>query len=71
MAPKQVIRIRRTIYEIAGLAALLSQVMRRLCVVRSEGVPAACVQNRVTCKKANPYQAVPFAAERHARYTTS
>ncbi|HMK37233.1 MAG TPA: hypothetical protein VK463_19320, partial [Desulfomonilaceae bacterium] len=42
-------------YKIAGLGALLSEVMRRLCVVRSEGVPPACAQNRVTCKKANPY----------------
>jgi len=33
------IRIRHKIYEIAGLGALLSEVMRRLCVVRSEGVP--------------------------------
>ena len=50
------IRIRHTIYTIAGLGALMSEVMRRLCVVRSEGVPPACAQNRVTCKKANPYE---------------
>jgi len=49
------IRIRQKIYEIAGLGALLSEVMRRLCVVRSEGVPPACARNRVTCKEANPY----------------
>jgi len=49
------IRIRHKFYEIGGLGALLSAVMRRLCVVRSEGVPRACAQNRVTCKKANAY----------------
>ena len=47
--------IRHKIYKIPGLGALLSEVMRRLCVVRSEGVPPVCAQNRVTCKKANPY----------------
>ncbi|HMK36015.1 MAG TPA: hypothetical protein VK463_13160 [Desulfomonilaceae bacterium] len=46
---------RHKIYRIAGLGALLSEVMRRLCVVRSEGVPPACAQNRVARKKANPY----------------
>ena len=51
-----VIRIRHKIYEIPGLGALLSEVMRRPCVVRSEGVPPACAQNRLTCKKANPYE---------------
>jgi len=38
-------------YKIAGLGTLLSEVMRRVCVVRSEGVPPACAQNRVTCKE--------------------
>ncbi|HMK34528.1 MAG TPA: hypothetical protein VK463_05645 [Desulfomonilaceae bacterium] len=52
---ESLIRVRHKIYKIAGLGALLSEVMRRLCVVRSEGVPPACAQNRVTCKKANPY----------------
>jgi len=52
---KRLIRISNKIYEKAGLGVLLSEVMRRLCVVRSEGVPQACAQNRVTCKKANPY----------------
>ncbi|HMK34166.1 MAG TPA: hypothetical protein VK463_03795 [Desulfomonilaceae bacterium] len=42
------IRIRHKIYEIAGLGTLLSEVMRRLCVVRSEGEPPACSRNRVT-----------------------
>jgi len=47
--------IRHKIYKIPGLGARLSEVMRRLCVVRSEGVPPVCAQNRVTCKEANPY----------------
>jgi len=34
-----IIRIRNKICEIPGLGALLSEVMRRFCVVRSEGVP--------------------------------
>ena len=54
-----VIRIRHKIYKISGLGALLSEVMRRLCVVRSEGVTRACAQNRVTGKKANPYKVLP------------
>ncbi|HMK33896.1 MAG TPA: hypothetical protein VK463_02435 [Desulfomonilaceae bacterium] len=45
---KMVIRIRQKIYEVAGLGALLSEVMRRLCVVRSDGVPPTYAQNRVT-----------------------
>ena len=52
----RLIRIRHEIYEIARLGALLSEVMRRLRVVRSEGEPPACAQNRVACKKANPYE---------------
>jgi len=52
---EDVIRIRHKIHEIPGLGALLSEVMRRLCVVRSEGVPPAFARNRVTCKKANTY----------------
>ena len=60
-----VIRIRHKIYKIAGLGALLSEVMRRLCVVRSEGVPPACAQNRVTGKKANPYK--KFIPEPHLK----
>ncbi|HMK34692.1 MAG TPA: hypothetical protein VK463_06480 [Desulfomonilaceae bacterium] len=58
MPGQEIIRIRYKIYKIAGLGALLSEVMRRLCVVRSEGVPPASAQNRVTCKKANPYKKV-------------
>ncbi|HMK33435.1 MAG TPA: hypothetical protein VK463_00090 [Desulfomonilaceae bacterium] len=50
------IRIRRKMYGIAGLEALLSEVMRRLCVVRSARVPPACARNRVARKKANPYE---------------
>jgi len=46
-APEIVIRIRLKIYEMPGLGALLRVVMRRLCAVRSEGVPPACAQNRV------------------------
>jgi len=55
------IRIRHKIFKIAGLGALLSEVMRRLCVVRSEGVPPARAQNRVTCKKANPHETVSLS----------
>ena len=55
-ARRNLIRIRHKMYKIAGLGALLSAVMRRFCVVRSEGVPPACARNRVDCKKANPYQ---------------
>jgi len=45
------IRIRHKIYKIPGLGALLSEFMRRLCVVRSEGVPPDSAQIELPEKK--------------------
>jgi hypothetical protein len=56
--PQALIPFRFLTRDIEGLGGLLSEVMRRLCVVRSEGDFPACCQSQLTNVKANPYKRV-------------